>query len=215
MERKHDPTQWYDAEIYDSDEYISSIESPIKTIKNTKTTPNDNKHPLLDTWTLWYDDPSEKNSNDWKSSMLKVYRFSTVEDFWVLYNNLRPASLLNKRTSYSLFKEGITPDWDDNHCKNGGRWYFCLRLPNENIDDLWLNLLLGVIGSTIDSNNHICGCIVESRPKEMRLSLWTKHANNKADQMIIGNNIKKTLEYAPGISFQAFELMHNRRMYMV
>ena len=64
MDAKFENEQWFDIEIYNNDN------------ENSSETIEKNKHPLLDTWTLWYDDPSGKKSSDWKSSLHKVYQFS-------------------------------------------------------------------------------------------------------------------------------------------
>jgi hypothetical protein len=41
------------------------------------------KHPLQNSWTLWYDNSTNaKNDQDWEQSLKPVYTLSTVEDFW-------------------------------------------------------------------------------------------------------------------------------------
>lgn len=41
------------------------------------------KHPLLHSWTLWYDIPSGKVSEkDWLATLKQIYTFRYVEDFW-------------------------------------------------------------------------------------------------------------------------------------
>ena len=78
------------------------------------------KHPLENAWTLWFfkNDRSKK----WEEMQSPVLTVRTVEDFWSLYHHIELASLLPAGTDYSLFKEGIFPDWEDRRNKEGGRW---------------------------------------------------------------------------------------------
>ena len=77
------------------------------------------KHPLENAWTLWFfkNDRSKK----WEEMQSPVLTVRTVEDFWSLYHHIELASLLPAGTDYSLFKEGIFPDWEDRRNKEGGR----------------------------------------------------------------------------------------------
>jgi hypothetical protein len=50
-----------------------------------------------------------------------------VEDFWGIFNNIRPPSRLNAGSNYHLFKTGIKPEWEHDDNKNGGKWnYWCV-----------------------------------------------------------------------------------------
>ena len=41
------------------------------------------KHPLEHRWTLWFDNPTQKqNQRAYGQSLRSVYTFDTVEDFW-------------------------------------------------------------------------------------------------------------------------------------
>mmetsp|Transcript_28897 Transcript_28897/g.32103 ORF Transcript_28897/g.32103 Transcript_28897/m.32103 type:complete len:141 (+) Transcript_28897:88-510(+) len=71
------------------------------------------KHPLQHSWTLWYDGPGKPKGGDWLDSVHKVMTFDTVEDFWRIWNNIRPASKLERKSTYHLFKEGVKPMWED------------------------------------------------------------------------------------------------------
>lgn len=44
---------------------------------------SDGKHPLECRWTLWFDPGSGKNNMaTWGQTLMPVYSFQTVEDFW-------------------------------------------------------------------------------------------------------------------------------------
>jgi translation initiation factor 4E len=41
------------------------------------------KHPLENRWTLWFDNPNQKQTQkQYGQSLRSVYTFDTVEDFW-------------------------------------------------------------------------------------------------------------------------------------
>ena len=67
----------YDSEngeiIDERGDYI--VDNPVKSI--------DTFHPLENSWTFWFDNPSAKSKHAaWGSSIRQIYTFSTVEHFW-------------------------------------------------------------------------------------------------------------------------------------
>jgi translation initiation factor 4E len=41
------------------------------------------KHPLQNTWTLWFDNPGKKaNAASWSQNLKEIVNVDTVEDFW-------------------------------------------------------------------------------------------------------------------------------------
>lgn len=41
------------------------------------------KHPLQNTWTLWFDNPGKKaNAASWSANLKEIVNVDTVEDFW-------------------------------------------------------------------------------------------------------------------------------------
>eukprot|EP00731_Ephydatia_muelleri_P033569 Em0032g31a len=79
------------------------------------------KHQLQNRWTLWYFKGDGKSKN-WEDNLHNVITFDTVEDFWAVYNHVKPASQLVQGCDYMIFKEGIKPMWEDPRNKRGGRW---------------------------------------------------------------------------------------------
>ena len=63
--------------------------------------------------------------------IVQVATFDTVEDFWGIYNSIRPPSQLNPGSNYHLFKAGIEPTWEHAANANGGKWnYRCFEAPS-------------------------------------------------------------------------------------
>jgi translation initiation factor 4E len=41
------------------------------------------KHPLENTWTLWFDNPRKKATNQtWSTNLKEIVSVDTIEDFW-------------------------------------------------------------------------------------------------------------------------------------
>ncbi|GBG64239.1 hypothetical protein CBR_g41160 [Chara braunii] len=158
------------------------------------------KHPLYNHWTLWYDAGSSGGGRGgpggrqaaWGSTLRQVYSFGFVEDFWCMYNNIKPPSDLRKGTDLHMFKRNVEPKWEDPVCEKGGKW--TVASPAKQVlDAFWLNTLLALIGEQFDEGNDICGVVVNIRDKD-RISLWTSTATNEVRQMSIGKQWKVVLD---------------------
>lgn len=96
------------------------------------------KHPLQFTWTLWYQEPDRSKS--WEDTLNEVTSFSTVEDFWSLFNHIKSPADIKVGSDYSLFKTGIRPMWEDDGNKRGGRWMVNVpRQQRQDLDKYWLD----------------------------------------------------------------------------
>ena len=69
------------------------------------------KHPLQNAWTLWFF--KNDKARTWEENQRPIVTVTSVEDFWCLYNHIEMASKLPLGSDFSLFKEGIFPDWED------------------------------------------------------------------------------------------------------
>ncbi|TQD78734.1 hypothetical protein C1H46_035738 [Malus baccata] len=174
--------------------------------------------PLEHSWTFWFDSPAAKSAKskqeDWGSSIRPIYTFSTVEEFWRLisfissafgfnfvciYNNIHHPSKLNVGTDFHCFKYKIEPKWEDPVCANGGKW--TVTYPKGKSDTSWLYTLLAIIGEQFDHGDEICGAVVNVRPRQEKISLWTKNAANEAAQLSIGKQWKGFLDYNETIGY--------------
>ncbi|KAI3744075.1 hypothetical protein L1987_57148 [Smallanthus sonchifolius] len=158
------------------------------------------QHPLEHSWTFWFDNPSAKSKQAaWGSSMRPVYTFSTVEEFWSLYNNIHRPSKLASGADLYCFKNKIDPKWEDPVCANGGKW--TMNFPKSKSDTSWLYTLLAMIGEQFDHGDDICGAVVNVRAKQEKISLWTKNAANESAQTSIGKQWKEFLDNNEYIGF--------------
>jgi len=161
------------------------------------------KHPLQSKWQLWYFRPDKSRS--WEENLLKVTQFDTVEDFWALYNHIELASNLAPGSDYNIFKVGIKPMWEDDRNRKGGRWLFVInkKQGNRNIDELWLDTLLCLIGEAFgEDSDHICGAVINIRPKMDKIAVWTSDSKSKDSIMNIGRILKARTRFDMQISYE-------------
>lgn len=155
------------------------------------------KHPLNSKWTLWYTKPQTNKSETWLDLLKPVITFSSVEEFWGIYNSIPVANQLPMKSDYHLFKEGIKPEWEDEQNAKGGRWQFSFNNKREIaqvINDLWLRGLLAVIGETIeDDENEVNGIVLNVRRANIRVAIWTKDCD-ESKLVTIGERFKKVLK---------------------
>lgn len=160
------------------------------------------KHPLQNSWTIWYDNPGKRsNQASWGDHLKKITTFSFVEDFWRVFNNLKPASTLAQGSNYHIFKEHIEPKWEDAANSKGGKWTVSIPPKNRNssLDQMWLWTVLAVIGETFDSPDDVCGLVVSVRKAGDRVQIWTKDATNEQACRDIGRSLKRNLEMPDSI----------------
>jgi len=155
------------------------------------------KHPLQNGWSIWYDNPGKRTSlASWGDHLKKVTTFYTVEDFWRVFNHLKPASTLQQGSNYHIFKEHIEPKWEDSANAKGGKW--TVNVPGKNrasaLDQMWLFTVLACIGETILAPDDVCGMVVSVRKAGDRVQIWTKDASNEQACRDIGRSLKETLE---------------------
>jgi len=192
-----------------SNEAFSSNQIP--PISNLPLTADDCRHPLENAWVLWFLQAGTSNApGKWEDNLKIVHKFATVEDFWSLFNHIKPASQLVKGCDYCLFKEGIIPKWEDEKNKHGGRWV--LQIPKtvkDEVDKYWLETLLCLIGEAFDDNSGelVNGCVVSVRQRGDRVSIWVGNKDQEALVVSIGKKIKERLKLkqATTMQFQAHD----------
>ncbi|KAG4077936.1 hypothetical protein HA402_013436, partial [Bradysia odoriphaga] len=96
----------------------------------------------------------------------------TVEDFRSLYNHIRVASELKQGNDYTLQKN-VRPMWEDAANKRGGRWVLNLNKQQRlnELDALWLDILLCLIGESFEYSDDINGAVVNIRPRGDKISI--------------------------------------------
>jgi len=156
------------------------------------------KHPLQNSWTLWFFKNDKGRS--WEENQKPIVTVSTVEDFWSLYNHVVVPSRLPPGSDYSLFKEGISPDWEDPRNQAGGRWIINMdkRRSAEYLDTCWLEIMFYLIGEQADQHAYqVNGAVVNLRAKGDKLGVWLADASKPDAVVRIGKMIKERLGSDP------------------
>uniref|UniRef100_A0A6B2LI50 EIF-4F 25 kDa subunit n=1 Tax=Arcella intermedia TaxID=1963864 RepID=A0A6B2LI50_9EUKA len=162
------------------------------------------KHPLQSRWCWWYDNYNGKTDiKNFGDSMIKIFTFDTVEDFWCLWNNIKGANELVPGSNYHVFKEGIQPKWEDDANRVGGRWIIQLKTSQRNTDlnDIWMHGLLACIGNCFEDEEEVLGLVVNVRKNNDKICLWTRNARDKERTTRIGQQLKDSIGYRTRIQY--------------
>jgi len=147
-------------------------------------------------WVLWeqvvQDQGKAGNYND---AMRKVTHFSTVQEFWAIWNGIpQPSELIESKRlvreqpnglyvaidALMIFRDGISPEWEDPQNNSGGHFQVQLK-PNiggGQIDEFWNNIVMGMIGGTIQPSELITGIRLVDKlsgnksANAIRIELW-------------------------------------------
>lgn len=151
-------------------------------------------HKLNGRWTLWYTKPPVDKNESWADLLKSVVSFTTVEEFWGIYNAIPSASELPIKSDYHLFREDIRPEWEDVANAKGGKWAHQFKDKKRvDINDIWLRALLSAIGETIEEDEEeVNGIVLNVRKTFYRVGLWTKTCNKQTLEPI-GHKLKRVL----------------------
>jgi len=130
-------------------------------------------HPLEKQWTFWTNSQTDTNFDNYDEKIQPFGEVATIEDFWGCFNNMQPPSKLGTGKNLQLFKKGIKPLWEDQQNLDGGEWRFNFQYA-QNLDKAWLNLLLVLIGQTLEFDDEICGASLIRKGKFDRIELWLR-----------------------------------------
>jgi len=159
-------------------------------------------HALECDWTFWYDKRPTQGKRmkgeqeNYESNLRAIGTIGTVEDFWRYYNHLVKPSKLEFNSNYHFFKEGIKPMWEDAANAKGGKWVFTIRDKNI-VDSCWENVVLGLVGETLDVDNEITGAVMSRRKAGDRIAVWNKSNTNEMAILGIGRKLKAFLGVDP------------------
>jgi len=202
--------------------YLSFNDSFNSNLKFTTDNTEENEEmlqkdlPLRYPWSIWEQImQSNEKGGAYSDATHKVAGFSTVQDFWKLWNHMpQPSELLEQKRmvreqpdglhvidAIMIFRENIRPEWEDKMNAQGGHFQFQLK-PNiggGQVDEYWNNLVLGMIGATIEPANMITGIrLVDklSGPRAanvIRLEVWFSNMEDNAQVQLLKKNVEKCM----------------------
>jgi len=172
--------------------------------------------PLRYSWSIWEQImQSNDKSAAYSDATHKVANFASVQEFWKLWNHMpQPSELLEQKRmvreqpdglhvidAIMIFRENIRPEWEDKMNATGGHFQFQLK-PNiggGQVDEFWNNLVLGMIGATIEPANMITGVrLVDklSGPRAanvIRLEVWFTNFDDTNAVQTLRKNVEKCM----------------------
>lgn len=117
---------------------------------------------LESTWTLYTHRSCV--SNNYGENYNELFSVDTVKAFWNLYNNIPSAKNLHSDNvlvhggvinGFSCFRDNIRPEWEHNMNISGSEWGCRHVFSADDMEAIWLSLLLGCIGEKIRHCNGI------------------------------------------------------------
>ena len=97
-----------------------------------------------------------------------VYHYILIYSFSDVFGDGQNKILVEGRVikAFCLFKKGIQPRWEDTANKTGSELVASKSYSPEVLDVFWENLVMGLIGETIDEGDEICGCRVVNQTRK-------------------------------------------------
>ncbi len=160
---------------------------------------------LQDNWTFYEHTKSDKN--DYDKHTKKIITVNKYEDFMNIFKcMLKPSEIFYQKdqgkpyhiengvhreiSSLSIFKNDITPKWEDVNNKNGGEFIIKKNFNNtlSSIDNLWNTICNFMISSpeNINGIRVVDSSIPLSLKQLYRVEIWIDNLKNK-------NNIEKKI----------------------
>ena len=88
---------------------------------------------LANKFVFWYHIIDATSDQDYQAQIKKLAQFETLEDFWSIFQYLKKPDDYKQPIEIQLFKDGITPMWEDENNKKGGRISLKLRKEFSNL----------------------------------------------------------------------------------
>lgn len=138
-------------------------------------------------WVLWY----HHIKNNWTiDGYRQIYTISTIEDFWILYNNWDKIGGINNK-HFFLMREGILPLWESEHNSSGGCWSY--KKNEKEANNLWTDLSLHLVGETLSNESELLNGIsicLKTRQNSV-IKIWNKNKNKNNINLINQDILKK------------------------
>jgi translation initiation factor 4E len=186
------------------DKYISFNRPSYENITGGEPLDGGKSLVFQNAWVLW-EKPIQAHSNDhdhYSAAMRVLSRMSNVSDFWKYWLCVpQPSELLEGKhfvreigsngdltqiDTLMLFREGVRPEWEDPANASGGHYQFLFKLSNiqpGQLDEYWNNIVMGVLGGTIEPAEIITGIRLldksaGGRNACIRIEVWFKNFAN-------------------------------------
>ncbi|OQV15226.1 putative Eukaryotic translation initiation factor 4E [Hypsibius exemplaris] len=154
--------------------------------KNSKTKPEPAAGPtqrgvrLRSAWTYWHVAAEGGTEEDWKAGMKPMCTFDFKEQFWGMWNSIKPPSELGAKRELALFRGGlgrrpVWPDWNDTENVDGGRWKIIVRVTElpQIVDNFWRDLMVHCIEERwVPYSGFVNGVSITVKGQFYRVYVW-------------------------------------------
>ncbi|VWU52514.1 eukaryotic translation initiation factor 4E, putative [Hepatocystis sp. ex Piliocolobus tephrosceles] len=172
--------------------------------------------PLEYTWVIWeqVSDNRIKQYAHYKDYTKELSRFSSVQEFWELWNRLpQPSDLLAQGhmsrvlengtvrviDALMIFRSNIEPMWEDEANQYGGHVEYKILpkdFPYTQVDEFWNNIVLAIVGCSLKHYNLITGVRLVDKLQStkfgfLRIEIWYTKIEN--DEML--NELMSEIDY--------------------
>lgn len=139
---------------------------------------------------------------DKKTYKLFSFQKNDINEYYPFIKN---PSLLKFNAKYNIFKEGISPIWEDK--QNSGRYSIILKNYTTNIDAIWKELLLWIFETSESQDNinnlkNINGIYLNVQDKGAKIDIWTAKDDKLIEKKL--KDIMLMFRYNKNIYFTAF-----------
>lgn len=151
---------------------------------NSQMNLSDGEIPLERGWMFWLHKACFDNNYGDSRYPLHNCPIETVQQFWCHFNNLpKPSDFFFRDgirgeirgqplEGLSFFEKNTFPDWESKRNLNGNTITFKSHYSKEEIDSIWLDSLVVLIGETCCHSENITGIRVIDRTVTYRLEIW-------------------------------------------
>mmetsp|Transcript_30643 Transcript_30643/g.55990 ORF Transcript_30643/g.55990 Transcript_30643/m.55990 type:complete len:240 (+) Transcript_30643:73-792(+) len=174
--------------------------------------------PLRHGWTIWEQIMQTPESKaQYSDATHRIASFNTVKGFWRYWNHLpQPSELVDGKKfvrdtgdttsvvdALMVFRNGIKPEWEDPVNASGGHFQFQLKPSLGDgkggiIDEYWNNIVLGMIGGTLEPADMVTGArlvdkLGQTRAASIRIEVWFSNFEDTEKVDMLQRNLEKCM----------------------
>lgn len=153
--------------------------------------------PLENKFTLFAMDKAK----GWQESKIKpLATIGTVQQFWQMYQHIKRPSQLANQSVINIFVEGVKPVWECPEHAHGAAWN--LRINKGHADQLWENLLLGLIGEQFTDGNNVTGVVLDVGHNLDKIAVWFREGENQQVTQQLRKDLIRIMDLPPDIKME-------------
>lgn len=160
------------------------------------------------------------------NSCIKLCEIKSISDYWQVMQNLPIIELYENRvymkgekvTSFSIFKENITPEWEHPENLHGAEWGCRENITLDSFKSMWDELTIALVNNEFE---HVVGvrCINKSNKSRVlyKIEIWMNTSKNdeimkekKKIDRLLKTDITFTLMYHEDKQSHAFEFVKRK-----